>query len=380
MCVLYHKGSKLSLQKLFLNGIFIEAHLLINTFVMFNNQKIMIMTTNKLATDVAVTERLTIPQAQDIFASSEINPANIAISNDGRIFATMNPLTSPDVKVCEVINDFNVVPFPDAYYAMGEDSEIRGAIGINVDQNNCLWILDMQGREFFVWNLDNHALDRRFLIDAAVCHSNSFLQDFVIDRVRGRVIIADMTLADDESKAAPAFIVIDMDTLKMQRVLENHPALCSTVKGGFDLNPIAIDPQCEWLYFGAIHSHRLYRMPLEAFVGESIDYLEDTIDEFAPKPYCDGIEADDKENVYITNVEQCAIGVCNKGRYRDIATLPQSQSWPDGLALHDGYVYCAVSQLDRAPAMNDGEDRRLTPYVIVRTPMVDINRDSCDCQ
>lgn len=313
-----------------------------------------------------------LPVAEKLFTSESITPGNIAISEDGRVFISVNPLLNPDVKLYEVLSDTDITPFPNAEYSSGADSIIKGALGINVDNHHRLWILDMTARKFFIWDLKSDILQDSFDIDYAVTRSNSFLQDFAIDEKRQRIFIADMTLPVDENDTpSPAIIMIDMVTRKMTRLLENHPSVMSEIEGGFGLNPISIDPHSEWLYYGAVHSHKLYRIALDSFDDDdSIGYLDDTIELYAPKCYCDGIEVDNSENVYVTNIEEAAIGVSNVNGFRNIATLPEGQSWPDGLALYNGYVYATLSQLDRSAALNKGVDSTTKPYMVVRARMI----------
>lgn len=312
-----------------------------------------------------------LPVAEQIFTSHEITPGNIAISEGGRIFISINPLSNPDVKLYEYLGDNEITPFPDTNFSAGADSTLKGALGINVDNHHRLWILDMAARKFYVWDLKSHSLQESIDIDYAVTRPNSFLQDFAIDEKRQRIFIADMTLPKEEGDPTyPAIIMIDIVTLKMQRLLENHDSVRSEIEGGFGLNPISIDPNSDWLYYGAVHSHKLYRIALDYFDDDAIGYLEDAIELYAPKSYCDGIEVDNSENVYVTNIEEKAIGISNVNGFRNIATLPSGQSWPDGLALYNGKVYATLSQLDRSPALNNGTDTTRKPYMVVQTDMV----------
>ncbi len=312
-----------------------------------------------------------LPVAETIYTSETTIPGNIAISEDGRIFISINPLLRPDVKLYEMLSENEITPFPDAEYSSGDGSIIKGALGINVDQHHRLWILDMVAQKFYVWDLRSHTLQESFTIDHAVTRPNSFLQDFAIDEKRRRIFIADMTYARDENeKTFPALIMIDMVTHKMTRLLENHETVHAEIENGFGLNPISIDPNSDWLYYGAVHSHKLYRIALDNFDDDAISYLEDSIELYAPKSFCDGIIVDNSENVYITNIEDNAIGLSNVSGFRNIATIPEGQSWPDGLALYNGHVYATLSQLDKSVAMNKNVDLTTKPYMVVRAPMV----------
>ena len=85
------------------------------------------------------------------------------------------------------------------------------------------------------------------------------------------------------------------------------------------LNPIAIDPANEWVYFVSMTPGALYRVPA-SIVGD-FSKLESTtekgIEAYADKPSCDGIAAGENGIVYITNVDENAISIADKsGRYQ----------------------------------------------------------------
>ncbi len=308
--------------------------------------------------------------AEVIFESQTIIPGNLAISKQGDIYISINPLLNPSTKLYKVTGKSTATPFPNEEYSVGEGSKIGGGLGVRVDRDNNLWMLDMTNQQFVVWNLDEDKLEKIIAIPDEATRPNSFLQDFVIDPKNERIIIADMTMGSAEHPVYPALVVYDMKSGKFSRMAESEPQLLSEVEGGFDLNPIAIDPQSEWVYFGAINSHKLYRAPAESFADEAT--LIKSIELYGEKSYCDGIVAGEGGAIYITNVEDGAIGVTTKEGFRNIAMLPEGQAWPDGAYISpDGdYVYSTISQLSRAAVLNDGKDLSVPPYIIVRTPTV----------
>ncbi|MFR9567128.1 MAG: hypothetical protein SNH13_07720, partial [Rikenellaceae bacterium] len=61
-----------------------------------------------------ITSQIQLPTAEPIFQSDKIVPGNIAISRNGRIFISTNPLLKPSVKLLELlVPGGDVVPFPD---------------------------------------------------------------------------------------------------------------------------------------------------------------------------------------------------------------------------------------------------------------------------
>lgn len=319
----------------------------------------------------AVTSLSAAEVAETVVTFDKIRPANMAISQDGRMFVTAHPLVNPEIKVVEVSATGTKNVYPNRDYSDstgGKDSVIKGTIGIRVDSQENLWILDLGAKQFVVWDIQKNKLHKKIKIPENVLTPNSLLQDFALDEKRGRVIIADMTQGDLKSAPTPAFVVVDMQTGKSMRVAENHPSMMPEAKGGFALNPIAIDPGFEWIYFGAISGRKIYRVPAASF--DNPEMVAKTIEYYAPKSFSDGIKVDKNHNVYVTDIEKHAIGVSNKDGYKIIATLPKAQSWPDGVEIaNDGYLYGVVNQLNRIPALNNGKDDTEGGFLIIRTKL-----------
>lgn len=304
-----------------------------------------------------------LPTIKSVFTHNNIRPGNMAVTSDGRMFITINPLTDTSTKLYEITSSEDAVPYPNKRYSTGENSLIKGAIGIRADSSDNLWILDMVDNKFVVWDTKQEELIKNLPIPKDVIVENSFLQDFVIDHVHNRLIIADMTYGGDSS--SPAFIVMDMDGANAKRLIENHPSLIADNSSDGGLNPIAIDPSQTWIYYGALGGKTIYRVPTASFIDGAM--VVATIEEYAPKSHSDGIAVDEYQNVYVANIEDDMIGMANKDGFRNIATLPVGQSWPDGLYIaDDGYLYVTVSQLDRSAALNGGEDVSVEPFTVLR--------------
>lgn len=311
-----------------------------------------------------------VPTAQTVFASAVVRPGNMTITKSGRMFVTMNPLMAPVTKVFEIKKDGKTVAYPNEKYATGDVSVIKAIIAIRADSKDNLWLLDMGEKQFIIWNTKTEKLVKTIQIPSNVIESTSFLQDFVIDEKNNRLIIADMTQGDLKSAPIPAFIVIDTKTGSASRMAKSHSSMMLDFEGGFGLNPIAIDPSFKWVYFGALHGKKVYRVPANSF--DSDEKLIQDIEEYAPKSYSDGIAVDEKENVYVTNIEEQTIGLTNKKEgFKNIALLPKGQTWPDGLHIaNDGFIYSTVDQLNRTAALNNGKDESTAPFLIIKTEII----------
>ncbi len=307
-----------------------------------------------------------IPVVEVVAKFDHLRPGYVAMSSDGRTFLTVSPFSNPETKVVELFSDGSTKPYPNAEYVTGKNSVIQSTIGAKMDSKDNLWILDMTTRQFVVWDTKKNTLNKILKVPSSTLKETSFLQDFVLDEKRNRIIIADPTRGKDPK--SPAFIVLDMTSGQGIRMAENNKFLQSEKENGSPVNPIAIDPQQEWVYFGSLHGTKIFRVPAKSFESES--ELLKNIEVYGPKSFSDGIAVDEKQNVYITNIQEQTIGVTQKDSYKDIARLPKGQSWPDGLFIKDGYVYGVVNQLNRTAALNNGKDISKPPFLIVKTKLV----------
>ena len=136
------------------------------------------------------------------------------------------------------------------------------------------------------------------------------------------------------------------------------------------LDPIVIDPSNEWVYDGSIHGTSLYRVRAADLLDRSLpkEELSDRVERYGEKAPCDGISIDGAGNVYVTDVENNAVGVTTPdGAYRVLVSDDEHLSWPDGFSHGpDGYLYVAVSQLHRSAAFNAGEETSQPPFEVVR--------------
>lgn len=163
--------------------------------------------------------------------------------------------------------------FPNPEWASNPENGIgiANAIGIQETEDNKLYVLD--------WGNENNQLDRIYYIPEFAQNKNSFLQDFTIDQKRKMIYIADMGRADFLGEQAPAILVLNLESGQTKRVLENDasflpddkgilingtPLTVSTAKGkkslNLGLNPIAIDPDNEWVYYGTVNAEHIIEL------------------------------------------------------------------------------------------------------------------------
>lgn len=329
-------------------------------------------------------------------------PGNIAVAPNGRVFVTMSALGETKYMVKEILPDGKAVNFPDEEWIVKPTGNsfkgINSTIGIQVSSDNILWVLDMgnknatpkQAPKLIGWNINTKKLKSVFPLPDAVLRPTSFLQDFVIDEKNQTAVIADMSLDGLLLPAVPAFVVIDLKTGYSRRVLESHssfepldePVIINNRKVShtfpdgsvyepkYPLNPISIDKEMKWIYYGAMGGKKIYRIPANAVANEKLnnETLGKQIEFYANKPKTDGFKIGDNGEVYVTDIEQNAVGVVKPGAdYKVLAQSKDLLSWPDGVALSaDGFLYIVANQLHNTAWLNNNKDVSNPPYYVLK--------------
>lgn len=332
----------------------------------------------------------------EIVAEFDGRPGNPAVTPDNRKIVSMQPIDRPEFQVVEVLSDGTKKPFPNEQWstAVGPDGiGMQAVIGVTADENGIVWMLDMggggQAPKLVGWDTKSDSLYRVITFPASASKGNSFHQDMAIDTKRGKAYVADMTRGDLVGESTPAILVIDLDTGLVRRVMEgdkhfepgtetiviNGNAFATKTPEGeiapilLGLNPITIDPENEWVYFGSISANALYRIPAEALANPALsdEELSAMIEPYREKRPSDGISVDDKANIYVTDIQNNAIGVATAEGYQVLAQDDGLLKWPDGLAFGpDGWLYATVNQLDLHQLLNSGIEGGKPPYYLIR--------------
>lgn len=324
-------------------------------------------------------------------------PGNPTITPDGRILLSMQPLDGPEFRVVELMKDGSLKPFPTMDWADGPDKGkvgLSSVIGIDTTEDGVVYILDMGSAnapaQIVAWDSVNNHLVKRIEIEKSATVGNSFLQDFALDTKRNKMYIADTTLGNLVGESKSAFVVVDLNTGKSRRVLEANPALMSpeyklVINGStmgtkredgskdllyLGLNPITIDGDNEWIYFGTVNGSRIYRIPASLLADENVtaEALATAIEFYSEKRPSDGMVMGPDGYIYVGDVEKNAVAVSKKGEYRIIAQDEKLLDWVDGFTIDkkNGYIYATQNQLHLHPALNEGEESSTKPYHVVR--------------
>lgn len=316
----------------------------------------------------------------DVVARLEQAPGNIAVRPDGSIFVTLHPFFSPPFPIAR-IEDNQLLE------AM-RDLELVSPLGLRADSAGTVWILDNarsspDAAPKLVGRGSNGATRNYEL--SSVVPDDSFVNDVAID-LRHRFAY----IADPAGGQNAALLIVNLRNGDTRRVLEGHdsvipedielvidgtPVQLSNPDGEkrsarVGVNPIALDSDSEWLYYGPMHGTSLYRVKTSDLRNRKLSdsNLAERVERFGEKPICDGIVIDENGTIYLGDLANNAIGkLDSEGNYEVLRADPDL-SWIDAFALSpDGKVYAVANQLHRSAALNGGaEPTAQPPFLLVR--------------
>jgi sugar lactone lactonase YvrE len=294
-------------------------------------------------------------------AQSEKQWTGVAVSREGRVFVNYpNWSSNVPVSVAEIING---VPraYPDMSWNQRTGKHSFNAVqSVFVDKKNRLWVLDTNNAQFkgvaeegpvlYAFNLEDNNLIQAYHFSQETYASNSYFNDVRIDTKKE---IAYMTDSGDG-----ALIILDLNSGKARRVLDEHVSVksekdhlvCDGVRweNSVDSDGIALSPDRSYLYYIALTSHTLYRIPTEALLDEQLSEkdLAKQVEKVKKVPATDGMLFDKAGNLYMGGLETNAVNrLTPDGDVETVIQDPQIR-WADSFALdQDGNLYFTTSQI-----------------------------------
>lgn len=341
------------------------------------------------------TSKVTTNKIEVVAEITNTRPGNLTITPNGRMILSQQPLDAPGLRVVEVMANGELQPFPTLDWADGpEKGEVgfESVIGVHTTTDGIVWVLDMGSAtspaKLVAWDTNSNQLHKIIPIEKSATVDNSFLQDFAIDEKRQQIYIADTTLGNLFGAIKSAFVVVDIKTGKSRRVLQTNPKLMppehtvvvnGSVMGAkredgskdpiyLGLNPIAIDAQYDWVYFGTVNGSELFRIPASALAdsANNDNQLDAKIEFYSKKRPSDGIVIDTDGTIYAGDIENSSVTTITNTGVEVIAQDNTLLSWPDGFAIDNGWLYVTQNQLHLTAPLNEGEAQGTKPYRILR--------------
>jgi len=323
-----------------------------------------------------------------VVATLDESPGNITVTPDKRIIFSLHQFFEPDWRVAEWTPQ-GIKPFPNPDIASANDADVtlHSVLGIQSDSKGIVWMLDngMRGSatpKLVAWNTRQGKLHKIIMLPEPITPADAFVNDLAVDETHDSIYITDPAGGDNA-----ALIVVDIGSGDARRVLQGHPSVVpedldliiageaveirqadgSTIRPRVGANPIALDVDNEWLYYGPMHGSSLYRIRVSDLLDRGIEAeaLADKVERYGRKPISDGISIDSEGNVYITDLENNAIGVIDHSREYRIYIMDERLSWPDALSFGpDNRLYTVSNQLHKSALLHGGEETAKPPYYI----------------
>ena len=332
-------------------------------------------------TDTTPKSNQNVSDSLEIVAELDKGPGNITVTPDGDVVVSLHQFYNHEVRVASVSEEAQLVPF-------ATDADVNSVLGLQADTEGVVWLLDnaMRGgatRRLVGWDPSaEHVVADIDLTD--VTTDNAFLNDLAVDLERNTVYIA-----DPAGGADAAIIVVDLDMGTARRVLEGHKSVIpedidliidgtplrirqddgSMVRPRVGINPIALDKDGEWLYYGPMHGQTMYRIRTADLRNSELTSEDRAkkVERWADKPICDGISVDNAGNIYLGDLANNAIGVISSDREYRVLISDSRLSWVDAFSFgSDGYLYTVANQLHRSAVLNGGESATHPPYLILK--------------
>lgn len=279
-------------------------------------------------------------------------PGNVAVNSDGVIAICFHPEAKPSPKVI-LIRDGDKIKLPDDWF--------ETVMSLRFDSEGFLWTLDhglfgFKKPRLLKIDIKKLQVVKEIELRNSSAPIGSNLNDFQLDSSRKLAFIADTSFI----RNSPAIVVVNLETGDAIRKLEKDPsvsrgAFAVTVNGemiGFPpfltmrpaIDSIVLDRKGKWLYFGAMSSTKLFRILVKDLIDSdlTLDHLSKKVHEYAQKPLSDGLAIDEKDIIYVTEVQGNAIGVINPvDRSYSRIVVDSKLEWPDGMSFgtkNDIYV------------------------------------------
>jgi sugar lactone lactonase YvrE len=327
----------------------------------------------------------------DIIAYLDTGPGNVTVMDNGRIIMSMHQFYLPKYAVVEYKNKA-LVPFPNKELADSDsisNLKLDSVLGIRSDANGIVWMLDNGMRsgvtpKLVGWDTKINKLHLVIYLPAPITPTDAFVNDFAVDTRRNHIFIS-----DPAGGANAALIVVNLNTGTARRVLEGHTSVIpedvdlminnvpiqvkdksgKLVRPHIGVNPITEDLNNEWVYFGPMHGHSLYRIKADDLANEKLDAiaLASRVERYSDKPVSDGMTIDKDNNIYLGELAANAIGVISADKkYQRLAQCP-NLSWVDSFSFGPvGQLYAVVNRLHQSATLNGGVSISKPPYYLLQ--------------
>lgn len=321
------------------------------------------------------------PDLETVFQFT-LAPSGLTSLPDGRWVIGVNQAEKPRLRSVSFSQSGEVQPFPNETMSQGDASAsapLDAIEALQCDAAGMVWLLDNGRRsevppKLVCWNLDKQKVQQVLYLSPPAVTPGSFVADLLVDANSPLIVIS-----DPANGVNAALILLDRSTGVARRILQGHQALQpdksvhlqvtrtgqearrldgSTTLPHCGVRPLATDRKGQWLYFAPVQSHALYRLPMALLrqPGVGDEELAKALERYAEKPAAASLAVDNKNNVYVGDIEGRSISVIDpdKRQCQPLFSDPRLV-WPDGLCFgQDGKLYLYSRTQVKVSAPRDG--------------------------
>lgn len=321
------------------------------------------------------------PDLETIFQFT-LAPSGLTSLPDGTWVLGVNQAEKPRLRCVRISRSGDVSPFPNEPMSLGDAASptpLDAIEALQTDAAGIVWLLDNGRRselppKVIGWNHEKQKVQQVLHLSPPAVVPGSFVADLLVDPFSPLIVVS-----DPANGTNAALILLDRSTGIARRCLQGHAALQpdvsiplnvtrtgqetkrldgSTMMPHCGVRPLAMDRKGQWLYFAAVQSHAVYRLPaaLLRTPDASDEALAKAIERYADKPAAAAFTLDNKNNLYLGDIESRSIRVIDpeKKNCRAVASDPRLV-WPDGLCFgQDGRLYFYSRSQATVPPARDG--------------------------
>jgi sugar lactone lactonase YvrE len=330
-----------------------------------------------------------LPTAEDprlVEVASLTRIANgVTTSPDGRIFLSHPQVEGPGNQVSELKNG-QLVPYPNAEMQIWKPDEdkTRTFMKVNslrVGPEGDLWVVDAGARgvgykgvagaaKVVRINIATNSVRRVYQAPADAVREYSYYNDMRFSPDGRRVYIS------DAAGLLPAIVVLDIETGRMRRVLENHPLTIARFKmygdgrqlvlrdpipawwGGMttdkmvNVDQLEVSPDGRWLYFHPIGGP-LARVETKLVDDPATpaDVLANSVEKLRDTWTAAGTAIDAAGNIYMSQVNNRSVMKIAPDMTATVLASDPRLAWIDAMWVdNQGFLYMPAAQLDKTSA------------------------------
>jgi sugar lactone lactonase YvrE len=304
----------------------------------------------------------------ELVASSEFQWTGVGVTLFSRVFVNF-PRWGQDIPMSLAqVKEGELHPYPDESWNSwsGETNALSekwvAVQSVVTDREYRIWVLDtgnpqfegvMEGAPKLVGiDPDTREPFQSIEFSSPIVQEDSYLNDVRVDDEEGRAYITD--------SGNGALIVVDLETGKQWRVLDEHESTHSSgadvtidgrtwMDGERDVHADGIAlHQGHWLYYKALTGSMLYRLPLDVLRADELNEedIANAVEPVADIGPTDGLITDSLGRVYYTDIDDSAIGWYSPDNDAQGTVLSSPRlAWPDSLACQNDSLYVTTSRI-----------------------------------